>query len=145
MWLKSHIYLQMWNIEEISNNMATTLVQKVGPADSGQKLGITSGHSSESQQQLRIFETSVRGLRCLQNFWCETLATFGWFWRMMPDDIHDDLAIFKTGWRLWPPTRAISPGRGSRLSKPIDRTHIAQLWLWRPRNHENYTLGFLFF
>ena len=34
--------------------------------------------------------------------------------------------IFKTGWRLWPPTRAISPGRGSRLSKPIDRTHIAQ-------------------
>ena len=32
--------------------------------------------------------------------------------------------LFKTGWRLWPPTRAISPGRGSRLSKPIDRTHI---------------------
>ena len=52
--------------------------------------------------------------------------------------------LFKTGWRLWPPTRAISPGRGSRLSKPIDRTHIAQPCLW-PRNHENYTLGFLFF
>ena len=55
------------------------------------------------------------------------------------------LDIIKTGWRLWPPTRAISPGRGSRLSKPIDRTHIAQPCLWRPRNHENYTLGFLFF
>ena len=55
------------------------------------------------------------------------------------------IAGFKTGWRLWPPTRAISPGRGSRLSKPIDRTHIAQPCLWRPRNHENYTLGFLFF
>ena len=52
---------------------------------------------------------------------------------------------FKTGWRLWPPTRAISPARGSRLSKPIHRTHIAQPCLWRPRNHENYTLGFLFF
>ena len=36
------------------------------------------------------------------------------------------VCLFKTGWRLWPPTRAISPGRGSRLSKPIDRTHIAQ-------------------
>ena len=34
--------------------------------------------------------------------------------------------IFKTGWRLWPPTWAISPARGSRLSKPIHRTHIAQ-------------------
>ena len=34
--------------------------------------------------------------------------------------------IFKTGWRLWPPTRAIFPERGSRLSKPIHRTHIAQ-------------------
>ena len=36
------------------------------------------------------------------------------------------IAGFKTGWRLWPPTRAISPGRGSRLSKPIHPTHIAQ-------------------
>ena len=70
-----------------------------------------------------------------------------WKWGTRGDwdiDIWYDM-IFKTGWRLWPPTRAISPGRGSRLSKPIDRTHIAQPCLWRPRNHENYTLGFLFF
>ena len=69
-------------------------------------------------------------------------------WRYHLDlDLDQDLYIyiFKTGWRLWPPTRAIFPERGSRLSKPIHRTHIAQPCLWRPRNHKNYTLGFLFF
>ena len=44
---------------------------------------------------------------------------------LMADSPKAQANLFKTGWRLWPPTRAISPGRGSRLSKPIDRTHIA--------------------
>ena len=39
------------------------------------------------------------------------------------------------------------PGAGVSVPKwkPIHRTHIVQPCLWRPRNHENYTLGFLFF